>query len=125
MRGVRLPAEVARITGAAIKNPKRFKGRSEHKVGPLGSPPKTFSDEEVLAWNEFKDELPWLGKSDRTIVMMASRLRVRIINDPEMGLNAMSLLKTCLTSMGGTPVDRTKVKASDETRDDPTSEFFN
>jgi hypothetical protein len=121
----RLPVSVANITGAAIKNPKRHSCRANPKVGELGAAPKVLSTDEVAAWNEFRDEMPWLGKSDRTIVLVASRLRARVLSDPEAPMNLVAQLRMCMSAMGGTPADRTRVTVPDQPEDNPASEFFN
>lgn len=121
----RTPKPVAEASGAAAKNPQRFRERSEPKVSALGDPPDFFNETECAAWLGFKKEMPWLAESDRAIVEIAARLRGRLISDPEMGVNALAQLRLCLSSMGGTPADRSKVSAPDEDDDDPADQFFN
>ena len=121
----RTPVAVADITGDNIKHPARHAGRSSPKVGKLGSAPKVLNAAEIECWDMFADEMPWLGKSDRTIVTIAARLRSRMLNDPEMSVNALAQLRMCLSVMGGTPADRSKVSEPDEQDDDPAAEFIN
>lgn len=121
----RTPKSVAEVTGASVLHPGRHAGRFEPKVPKLGGPPKSLTDGEVGAWEKFRDEMPWLGKSDRVLVAIASKLCDRLMTDPEMGVNALAQLRMCLSSMGGTPADRSKVGASDEPEDDPAHKFFN
>ena len=119
----RTPAAVAEMTGALVKNPQRR--RSSPKAAAIGKPPKRLTPIEADAWNEIVDEMPWLAKSDRKILEVAAKLTARMMTDPEMGVNALAQLRMCLSSMGGTPADRTKVSAPDEEDDDPAAEFLN
>lgn len=122
----RTPKAVADATGAAGKNPQRFRDRKDPKVASLGGAPDWMvCGHELSAWEGFKREMPWLAESDRTLVEVAARLRGRMIKDPEMGVNALAQLRLCLQAMGGTPSDRSKVGAPDEDRDDPADQFFN
>jgi len=121
----RMPADVASVTGADARSPGRYEGRSKPKVAALGSPPKRLSSIEKAAWLELADELPWLAKSDRSLVEVAAKLKARLMTDPEMGVNALAQLRMCLSSMGGSPSDRTKVAAPDEDSDDPADEYLN
>ena len=121
----RLPAKVAEATGADGKNPGRFKGRSSPKVDPLGAAPRGFTQEQREAWAQFADEMPWLGKSDRTVVEVASRLRAAMKADPLFPMAGFAQLRMCLSSMGGTPSDRTKVAAPNEEEADPSDEYLN
>src|SRR4051812_4328766 len=68
----RVPQEKARITGADIKVPARFAGRSDPKSTPLGDRSVWMSGDLRLAWisseprmDEFRAEIPWLMESDR------------------------------------------------------------
>ncbi|MBK0399513.1 hypothetical protein H0I76_09945 [Limibaculum sp. M0105] len=83
------------------------------------------SDAERDAWLELADEMPWLAHSDRKIVEVAAKLTVRLAADTDMGVNALAQLRMCLSSMGGTPADRSKVVLPDDEDDDPLAEFLN
>ncbi|MGV6875915.1 hypothetical protein ACUSIJ_24925 [Pseudochelatococcus sp. B33] len=122
----RTPVAVAKVIGADKKNPGRHASRANPKVGPLGRPPTRLNEVEREAWNLFADEMPWLAKSDRALVETASRLRARMMTDPNMGVNALAQLRMCITEMGGGPASRSKVSAPDDDgADDPASEFLN
>lgn len=125
MANPRTPAAVARVTGADRLHPGRHKSRSTPKVKGLGDPPSYLGEIEQEAWRLFADEMPWLGASDRAITETASRLRARMMTDPDMGVNALAQLRMCLSAMGGTPSDRSKVAAPEEPDDDPTDAYFN
>lgn len=120
----RLPAEVAATTGADKRSPGRFKDRPKPKSVPLGAPPAKFNAHQKAAWRAFADEMPWLNKSDRTVVQVASRLRAAMENDPQFPMAGFAQLRMCLSAMGGTPADRTKVSAPDEKDDDPLDQFM-
>lgn len=120
----RLPQNVAKVTGAAAKNAGRFADRSSPKVAALGSAPSGFDDLHKAAWKAFADEMPWLGKSDRTVLQIACRLRVGMETDPKFPMAGFAQLRMCLSAMGGTPADRTKVAVPDDDDEDPADKFF-
>ncbi len=122
----RLPQEVAKITGAVAKNAGRFEGRSAPRVKSLGPAPKRFTDLQRELWDEFNADFPWLGRSDRALVESAVVMRAllqELGSDAPIALHAQ--MRLCLSSMGGTPVDRTKVSAPEEEPEDPADEFLN
>ena len=123
----RLPNEVAKITGADAKNAGRFEGRTSPRVKSLGPAPKRFTDEQKALWVEFNEDFPWLGRSDRGLVESAVILRA-LLHDlgAEAPITLHAQLRLALSSMGGTPVDRSKVIAPDDGGgEDPTDEFLN
>ncbi|ACI93256.1 conserved hypothetical protein [Afipia carboxidovorans OM5] len=61
------------------------------------------------AWRTFEAEAPWLNYSHRGLVEIASVVRARLASGEEVGVQAMSLLRLCLSSMGATPADASKV----------------
>jgi hypothetical protein len=70
----RVPLIKAEVTGRTTRNPKRFKDRKEpSSQGPLGEAPKWFKTQRQLdAWNTFRDELPWLDRSHRSLIEIAA-----------------------------------------------------
>jgi len=123
----RVPLQKALTTGRVAQNPARFKGRTEPKsTGPLGPPPKWMTNShDKLAWETFREELPYLNMSHRAIVGIASSIRGRQIAGEEVGVKAFSLLRMCLNSMGATPADASKVQMPDNDKpDDPSSRYF-
>ena len=125
MANPRLPAGKAEATGAAIKNPGRHKDRKAPKgTRALGNPYKSMSDGEQKAWLEFADELPWLNSSHRALLHLACRLRARLNEDPDMGVNAMQAYSAILSKLAATPVDETKVHYGEEGETDPADEYF-
>ena len=126
MANPRLPAKVAEVTGAAARSPYRHKDRKAPKrTRALGEPYKAMSDAEQIAWHEFADELPWLNSSHRALLQLACRLRARLNNDPDMGVNAMQAYSAILSKLAATPVDETKVNHGDEADADPADAYLN
>ena len=121
----RLPNQVAKITGADKRSPGRFKGRSAPKVKSLGPAPKRFTPEQVEIWDEFNSDFPWLGRSDRRLVGLAVLLQSEIDDDAkETPVAVYAQMRLLLSSMGGSPVDRTKVASPDDQVTDPSDEFL-
>ncbi|AKG94513.1 terminase small subunit-like protein [Paracoccus phage Shpa] len=110
--------------GAAGSSCQRHRDRSVPKVSPLGAAPKRLSAAEKAAWVAFADEMPWLGKSDRTVVELASRLRAAMETNPDFPIGGYAQLRMCLSAMDGTPADRSKVAAPDDEDDDPLNAFM-
>jgi hypothetical protein len=115
-------------TGRILHDPKRFKGRVEPIVkDPLGKPPKCMKKaSQREAWETFADELPWLNKSHRSIVGIASEIRGKLISGEEVSVNQLNLLRQCLGQLGATPSDASKVKMPDgeDGEDDPAHRYF-
>lgn len=123
----RVPLLKARTTGRTLRNPKRFADRKEPTgLGPLGKPPKWLSrPNEREAWDTLASDLPWLNKSHRTLVAMASGLLARQISGDEVGVKALNLLRMILNSMGATPSDASKVSMPEEKdAEDPAAKYF-
>jgi hypothetical protein len=122
----RLPAEMAKIKGAALKDPKRHEKRKEPHGRPLGPPSEWLDEIQRRAWSSFKTELPWLMESDRTLVEIASVIRARLMIGMDVGVSALNQLRMCAAQMGATPADRSKIQVADEAEEeDPADRFFN
>ncbi len=115
----RIPKARALVEGRHLVNPGRHK-RNEPTADALGDPPSWLNDTQAAAWQQFAGELPWLNHSHRALVEIASVVRARLQSGEEVGTKALSLLRLCLSSMGATPVDASKVAwaAEDGERDD-------
>jgi hypothetical protein len=122
----RLPDQVAAVTGADKRSPGRFAGRKSPKVKSLGPAPKRFTPEQVKIWDEFNADFPWLGRSDRTLVEVATNLldQMRLLG-VETPIALYAQMRMILGQMGGTPVDRSKVAMPEDEDEDPASEFVN
>ncbi|MCF3595470.1 hypothetical protein LZG00_15870 [Rhodobacteraceae bacterium LMO-12] len=116
MANPQLPKAKAKILGADRKNPKRYRGQ--------GETPDGLSDMAKEQWREFADLMPWLAQSDRQLVYLASLLSIRT-TEPDCPLGVFTQLRLCLSSMGGTPVDRSRVQWNDDDEPDPANEFLN
>lgn len=122
----RTPVAKAKATGAALNHPGRHAGRKDPKGTPLGEPSSFLDKHGKIAWEGFRRELPWLMESDRAMVEVCSSVRGRMIAAGEpgsepVGIQAMSLLQSCLTKLGATPADRSKVAMPD---DEPQADEF-
>ena len=95
-------------------------------MAKLGPPPQHLSESEVEAWHLFADEIPWLGASDRVILVAACRLRARLVAD-DLPLSAFGELRQVLNALGATPAARSKVAAppGDKDDDDPADSYLN
>lgn len=124
MANPRLPAMKADVSGAAMKNPQRHKDRKAPKgTRPLGQPYARMSEDQCAAWEEFRDELPWLNSSHRTLLRLACILTCRL-DEADVGVNQIQTLSAILSKLGATPVDETKVSAPDDDDAEPEDRFF-
>ena len=124
----RTPTAKAALTGADKINPGRFKPRSEPKASgrDLGRPPAYLPPTAKKAWAIFADELPWLTFEDRGAVEIVSLMRAQIMDGMTADLPASFFgnYRMALSSLGATPVDRTKVyQPPQDEDDDPFAAF--
>ncbi len=120
----RKPKAHAEITGAAMKNPKRYRGWADPAPTELGAPPNRLSEDERLAWDELATELPWLARSDRKLIEITVKLIARLRRNPEMGLNGLAQLRLCLQALGATPSDRSRIVEAPEPIDPEAARFL-
>jgi hypothetical protein len=123
MGNPRLPVAVAAATGADVKNPQRHRDRkAPPKTRPLGEASPFLKEADkakqaagfVTAWEAFRRELPWLTEGHRTLVEVACSVRGRMFNGEEIGITALSLLQVCLSKLGATPVDESRLNIADD-----------
>lgn len=120
----RLPAIKAEVSGAAVHDPQRFKDRKAPKgTRPLGEPYVKMTDEQKVAWEEYRAELPWLNSSHRPLLRLACIWTARM-DDADFGVSATQALSSILSKLGATPVDETKVNHGDGEEEDPADKFF-
>jgi hypothetical protein len=128
MANHRTPLAKAKATGQILNHATRFKGRNEPPAnGPLGNPPAWMKKkEQIEAWETFEDDLPWLNKSHRALVGIASDIRGRQIAGEEISVQFLNLLRQCLGMMGATPADASKVNVPDEDDEveDASAKYF-
>jgi hypothetical protein len=106
------------------KDPARFAGRSNPLTGRLGKASSWMSAEQAAVWELFRAEYPWLQRSDRGLVEIATLLRARVLAGEDIGMAGLNQLRLCCGMMGGTPADRSKVTMVEEADDDPLDRFF-
>jgi hypothetical protein len=129
----RTPTSLLELSGSAKKNAARMKrqGRdSEPKPDPnFGDPPARLTESQRTLWLELVDQIPGsvITKSDRWLVELAVRLQEKIITGVALGSD-VSNLNRCLSQLGLTPADRSKVHATspdtDEQPADPFADFL-
>jgi len=114
----RTATEKAKLTGQMEKHPENFQGRNEPDSPELGAPSDWIvCDLQKKSWEAFKKELPWLRESDRTTVEIASVLRARLMDNSDIGVNAIGQLRLLLNEMGATPATRSKISMPDNKKD--------
>lgn len=119
----RTPTKKAKVSGATLKDPGRYKNRAEPaNPDPIGAPYKGMTPAQVKVWKECAENMPWLNASHRLLLRQVSILAARMETDAEVGVSAMHALSAMLSKLGATPTDESKVSHSDEDAD--TDEKF-
>ena len=126
MANHRTPLAKAKLTGAAAKNPQRFRERFEPvEGGPVGKAPAFLSESEREAWDSFASEWSWLTSHDRVALVALVQMRT-VAEDRLVEKNAAfyTAYRLLLAEFGGTPVSRSKVHApKNDDDDDPFAQF--
>lgn len=108
----RTPTTVLELTGAYVKDPQRRRDHEPAANGPLGEPPASFeADEELLeTWYELVELVPAnvLARADRWTVELACRM-MRLLRKGYFKAAELNILLSCLSRMGLTPADRSKI----------------
>lgn len=121
----RTPLAKAKLTGADKKNPARYRGRSDPKASGrgLGAAPDYLPATARKAWAVFAAELPWLTFEDRGAVEIACLMRAQIMDGgaADRPASFFGNYRMALSSLGATPVDRSKV--AQPPREDEGDEF--
>ncbi len=117
MANPRLPADKARITGAAALHPGRHASRKEPKTKALGAPTAFLDEHGQRAWEGFRREMSWLQESDRAAVEVCALVRGQLLSGEDVGVTKLSMYQSVLSKLGGTPADRSRVGASDDERE--------
>ncbi len=107
----RKPTRVLELQGAFKKDPQRRAARENEPevTEPLGPPPDKLNEAQSARWREIESWCPWLTVADRTTAEIAARLWQGMRDGTAKGPDLKTLL-TCLSHLGMTPVDRSKVK---------------
>jgi len=125
MRGRRrTPLAKAAATGRTTINPGRYAARREPYSDPLANPSPCLDELERKAWGALMQEIGWLTEADRCLMEIACKLRASIWRR-EADTRTIAQLRMCLSSMGATPVDRSKMNALPHSEPDPSDEFLN
>jgi len=108
----------AYLTGAAAKNPQRYRARREPLVtDPIGEPPKWMKPDAAEQWRELVPTLPWLNRSHRATVAIASILMAKQAVGAA-GIPALQLLRQVLGSLGANPTFKVSMPPADGDHDD-------
>jgi len=110
MGRLRKPTELLELTGAFKKDPARGRARAnEPEVSePLGEPPVNFTPNQRAAWQELQARAPWLKITDSWVAQLACRLKAKL-DEGETSVGQLSISMQCLSRMGLTPTDISRV----------------
>ncbi len=122
MAAPRTPVGKAKVTGAAMRNPKRHADRAEPQTGSLGGAPMHLDKYAKRAWERFRAELPWLTSGDKALLEIASMVRGEMLKGEIPGVTKLSMYQSVLSKLGATPTDRSKVTLPDDPEEE--DEFF-
>lgn len=125
MAAPRTPLKKLKLMGSTITNPARFKDRREPASVPLGEPSPYLTDMQQAAWRSFQAEIPWLAESDRALLELACQVRARMLEGELLTVNYLTVLRQCLSAMGATPADRSRVAIAGDQPEDPLADYFN
>lgn len=122
----RKPTAVLELTGAFEKDPQRRRPNEPKPTGPLGDPPVDFDDDLRALWDDLVRIVPArvLTLADRWFV----ELTVRTMRDVKKGCALAAdrnLLLSCLSRMGLSPADRSKIAVPKEKELDEFAKLAN
>jgi len=121
----RTPTLKAQITGAAEKDPQRYKDRkSSKKARGIGKPYQSMTEEECAVWKEFVAELPWLNSTHRKILRLTCKLHVDLYMRDAPPVAMYNAYATRLGQLGATPVDDSRITLTEDDAEDPADRFF-
>jgi hypothetical protein len=111
----RIPTSTLANRGSFIHNPDRLEARANEPTptGELGEPPASLTHLQKSIWLELAALIPpgVAGNCDRWIVEIAVKLMSKVRRGVAKGVEVSQLL-ACLSRMGMTPADRSRVKAN-------------
>jgi phage terminase small subunit len=109
----RKPTALLLLNGGLAHDKKRYANRTAEPVpsGELGPAPRHFNAELKAIWNELVKQIPAgvLTCADRIILELACRLTNKMRTEEFTSSNAAQLV-SCLSRLGLTPADRSKVQ---------------
>lgn len=116
----RVPTEIKKLRGSYRTTPeKKFEPMP---TAAIGLAPKYFNQDERDCWNEIKRIIPEnvLFESDRLCIEMASRILAKFRRREDLSPSEWNKLASCISLMGMTPADRTRICAApSENKKDP------
>lgn len=120
----RKPTAALELSGAFRRNPNRRRKDPETR-GPIGDPPPSMDPKFHATWYELIDQAPVnvLRSADRAILEIAVRTLYAIRNSVKLEAALVSQLTKCLSSMGMTPSDRSKVHAPKDKDPNPFAKY--
>lgn len=126
MRGGTTPNPLIQMSnGSEVKGARR---RYVAQVKKLGPPRNSLTKPQLLQWNLFVRELPWLAESDRAVLEMACALRAEFVEkEGDMHNSRLNLLRQVLACLGADPVDRNRIAimpSDDEDEAKPRKSYF-
>ena len=130
MPNPKTPLSKAVLTGAAAKNPQRFRDRSEPKTSgqPIGKAPKHLGKTASTVWRELAGDLGWLEREDRVALELTSvalgQVRDCLALGEPVTASLLAAANTALGKLGACPADRSKVQVAPAEDDfDPFAAF--
>lgn len=125
----RTPTAKAKLTGAAAKDPQRYRDRKEPDGGgPLGDAPEFLNELQKQAWYDYRLRWPWVTQADAPQLAALCKLRVKIEygDDGDWGAATINAYRLLTSEFGGTPVSRSKIfQPKEEEKKDPFADFAN
>lgn len=115
----RTPTALLELKGAFIKDPQRARPNEPKTNGPVGDPPVSFDAELTALWHELVEMVPAgvLARSDRWTVEVACRIMLQLRKD-DFKASELAILQSCLSRMGLTPADRSRIAVSQQEKTD-------
>lgn len=120
----RLPRLKAEASGAAAKNPQRFRDRTAPKrTRAIGPPYAGMAPSQIAVWEDCVENMPWLHSAHRLLLRQACVLAARMSAE-DVSVATLAALGVTLMRLGATPVDETKLIHGNDEEEDPAAEFF-
>jgi hypothetical protein len=123
----RKPTELLEQSGAFDHDPQRRADRENEPVpnGPLGDPPDRLTPLQQKCWHEIAGYVPdgVLTCCDRLLVEKLARLMARERQGESLKAAEHSLMLRCMSLMGMTPSDRSRIKAPTQPKQEAEDTF--
>jgi hypothetical protein len=124
----RTPTATLKARGSFVAHPERFKARGKEPKpsAALGKPPANLTEAQRKCWDEIAELAPpfVLMNCDRFLVEIAAKLLAQSRTEEGLVIGERNQLMNCLSRMGMTPADRSKVNTgSGEEQEDVWDTF--